>query len=174
MPPRASATWVLEYWPARWPSVTSLVTAFEVGLVSAASGRQLVRGAAAHRHARWPSGVATSSAELVGGPPIKHRDAGTPRLARGAAEVLGELDMTAWTSVLGLDECPVIPAAPTAILEGCKTTVSPTAFDFISTAAQIGDVRLFMRKLHQTCCHADRRPNGLRREIRGRDQRGPR
>ena len=55
--------------------------------------------------------------------------------------------MTAWTSVLGLlDECPVIPAALMAILEGCKTTVSPTAFDFISTAAQIGDVRLFMRK----------------------------
>ena len=27
------------------------------------------------------------------------------------------------------------------------TTVSPTAFDFISTAAQIGDVRIFMRKL---------------------------
>ena len=51
-------------------------------------------------------------------------------------------------SVLGLlDECPVLPAALTANLEGRTTTVSPTAFDFISTAAQIGDIRIFMRKL---------------------------
>lgn len=56
--------------------------------------------------------------------------------------------MTASISVLGLvDECPVLPAALTAILEGRVTTVSPTAFEFISTAAQIADVRLFMRKL---------------------------
>ena len=79
---------------------------------------------------------------------VKHRDAGTPWLARDAADVLAMLDMTAWISVLGLlDECPVLPAALTAILEGRTTTVSPTAFDFISTAAQIGDIRIFMRKL---------------------------
>ena len=79
---------------------------------------------------------------------VKQRDAGTPWLARDAADVLSMLDMTAWISVLGLlDECPVLPAALTAILEGRTTTVSPTAFDFISTAAQIGDIRLFMRKL---------------------------
>ncbi len=79
---------------------------------------------------------------------VKHRDAGTPWLARDAADVLAMLDMTAWTSVLGLlDECPVLPAALTAILEGRTTAVSPTAFDFISTAAQIGDIRNFMRKL---------------------------
>ena len=79
---------------------------------------------------------------------VKQRDAGTPWLARDAADVLAMLDMTAWTSVLGLlDECPVLPAALTAILEGRTTTVSPTAFDFISTAAQIGDIRNFMRKL---------------------------
>ena len=76
------------------------------------------------------------------------RDAGTPWLARGAADVLAMFDATAWISVLGLlDECPVLPAALTAILEGRTTTVSPTEFDFISTAAQIGDVRIFMRKL---------------------------
>ncbi len=58
------------------------------------------------------------------------------------------LDMTAWIGVLGLlDECPVLPAALTAVLEGRTTTVSPTEFDFISTATQIGDVRTFMRKL---------------------------
>jgi hypothetical protein len=79
---------------------------------------------------------------------VKQRDAGTPWLARNAADVLAMLDMTAWISVLGLlDECPVLPAALTANLEGRTTTVSPTAFDFISTAAQIGDIRIFMRKL---------------------------
>jgi hypothetical protein len=79
---------------------------------------------------------------------VKQRDAGTPWLARNAADVLAMLDMTAWISVLGLlDECPVLPAALTANLEGRTTTVSPTAFDFISTAAQIGAIRIFMRKL---------------------------
>jgi hypothetical protein len=79
---------------------------------------------------------------------VKQRGAGTPWLARNAADVLAMLDMTAWISVLGLlDECPVLPAALTANLEGRTTTVSPTAFDFISTAAQIGDIRIFMRKL---------------------------
>jgi len=76
------------------------------------------------------------------------RRAGTPWRARDAAEILASLDMTAWVGVLGLlDECPVLPAALMAVLEGRTTAVSPTAFDFISTAAQIGDVRSFMRKL---------------------------
>jgi hypothetical protein len=79
---------------------------------------------------------------------VKQRDAGTPWRARDAAEILAMLDMTAWISVLGLlDECPVVPAALMAVLEGRTTTVSPTEFDFISTAAQIDDVRLFMQKL---------------------------
>jgi len=78
----------------------------------------------------------------------KQREAGTPWLARDAADVLAMLDMTAWTSLLGLlDECPILPAALTAILERRTTSVSPTAFDFISTTAQIGDIRLFMRTL---------------------------
>ena len=76
------------------------------------------------------------------------RKAGTPWLARDAAEVLAMLDMTAWISVLGLlDECPILPAALTAVLERRTTSVSPTAFEFISTTAQIGDIRLFMRML---------------------------
>src|SRR5262249_1976479 len=79
---------------------------------------------------------------------VKQREAGTPSLARDAADVLAMLDMTAWISVLGLlDECPVLPAALTAVLERRTTSVSPTAFDFISTTAQIGDVRIFMRAL---------------------------
>jgi hypothetical protein len=78
----------------------------------------------------------------------RQREAGTPWRARGAAEILAMLDMTAWISVVGLlDECPVIPAALTAVLEGRTTAVSASKFEFISTAAQIGDVRVFMRKL---------------------------
>ena len=51
-------------------------------------------------------------------------------------------------SVLGLlDECPIVPETITAVLERRKTPVSPTAFEFISTKAQIGDVRVFMRML---------------------------
>jgi hypothetical protein len=77
---------------------------------------------------------------------VKERAAGTPWLARDAADVLAMLDTTAWISVLGLlDECPILPAALTAILERRKTRVSPTAFEFISTTAQVGNVRLFMR-----------------------------
>jgi hypothetical protein len=75
----------------------------------------------------------------------KQREAGTPWLARDAAEVLATLDMTTWISVLGLlDECPILPAALTAVLER-RTTLA--AFEFISTTAQIGDIRLFMRTL---------------------------
>jgi len=79
---------------------------------------------------------------------VKQRDAGTPWRARDAAEVLAMLDVTAWIGVLGLlDECPVLPAALTAVLERRTTTVSATEFAFISTAAQIGDVRIFMMRL---------------------------
>jgi hypothetical protein len=79
---------------------------------------------------------------------LNQRETGTPWRARDAAEVLATLDMTAWISVLGLlDECPILPAALTAILERRTTSVSPTAFEFISTTAQIGDIRLFMRML---------------------------
>jgi hypothetical protein len=79
---------------------------------------------------------------------VQHRDAGTPWLARDAADVLAMLDMTAWISVIGLlDECPILPAALTAVLERRTTPVSPTAFEFISTTAHIGDIRVFMRTL---------------------------
>ncbi len=78
----------------------------------------------------------------------KGRKAGTPWLARDAADVLAILDMTAWVSVVGLlDECPILPAALSAVLERRTTVVSPTAFEFISTTAQIDDVRRFMAAL---------------------------
>ena len=79
---------------------------------------------------------------------VKQRDAGTPWGARHAAEILAMLDMTVWVSVLGLlDECPVLPAALIAVLEGRTTSVSATDFEFISTAAQIGEAHRFLRKL---------------------------
>ena len=164
----------LECWPARWPDATSqggsspreldtamppdallvdhdLVTAFEVGwsvlyqdvslfvadqLMSTLADLQCVDADTRHE-------LRALRRKLE-----KERKAGTPWLARGAADVLAMLDMTAWISVLGLlDECPNLPAALTAILERRTTSVSPTAFEFISTTAQIGDIRLFMRTL---------------------------
>jgi len=78
----------------------------------------------------------------------RQRAAGAPWLARDAADVLAMLDLTAWISVLGLlDECPIVPAALTAVLERRTTRVSQTAFAFISTRAQIRDIRLFMKTL---------------------------
>jgi hypothetical protein len=41
----------------------------------------------------------------------------------------------------------VLPAALTATLEGRIGAVSATAFEFISTTGQIGEVRAFMGKL---------------------------
>jgi len=78
----------------------------------------------------------------------KEREAGTPWLARDVADVPAVLDTTAWISVLGLlDECPILPAALTAIVERRTTSVSATAFEFIATAAQIGEIRIFMQML---------------------------
>ena len=164
----------LECWPARWPGATSqgasspreldtamppnaflvdhdLVTAFEVGWsvlyqdVSLFVADQLM-STLADLHgvdADTRRGLRALQRKLG-----KQREAGTPWLARDAADVLAMLDTTAWISVLGLlDECPILPAALTAILERRTTSVSPTAFEFISTTAQIGDIRLFMRAL---------------------------
>jgi hypothetical protein len=146
----------LEYWPGPPPPDSllidhDLVTAFEVGWsvlhrdVSLFAADQLIAILSnldsVDRDIRFELAVLRRSL-------VKQRDTGTPWRARDAAEILATLDVTAWISVLGLlDECPVVPAALLAILEGRTTAVSPTAFDFISTAAQIGDVRLFMRKL---------------------------
>src|SRR5262249_13454847 len=79
---------------------------------------------------------------------VKQREAGTPWLARDATDVLTMLDMTACIGVPGLlHDFPLLPAALTAVLEHRTTPVSPTAFEFISTTAQIGDIRLFMTTL---------------------------
>jgi hypothetical protein len=137
--------------PATWLINHELVTAFEVGWsvlyqdVSLFVADQLVSSLADLHGVDADSrrGLRALQRELE-----KQREAGTPWLARDAADVLAMLDMTAWISVLGLlDECPILPAALTAVLERRTTPVSPTAFEFISTTAQIGDIRLFMRML---------------------------
>ena len=164
----------LECWPAVWPGATSqaassprpldtpmppnaflvdhgLVTAFEVGWsvlyrdVSLFVADQLMSTVADLDcvDADIRRGLQALRRTLV-----KQREAGTPWLAQDATDVLAMLDMTAWISVRGLlDECPILPAALTAVLERRTTSVSQTAFEFISTAAQIGDIRLFMRAL---------------------------
>jgi hypothetical protein len=155
----------LEHWPARWPGAVStdtsppdsflighdLVTAFDVGwsvlhrdvglfvvqqLIAMLDERQAADGAIRRGLAGLRRALAVA------------RDAGTPWRAREAAEVLAELDITAWTSVVGLlGECPVLPAALTAIVNARTTRVSQTDFAFISSAAEICDVRAFMRRL---------------------------
>jgi hypothetical protein len=164
----------LECWPAHWPAPASqrassrpgrdtaippdafllrhdLVTAFEVGWavlyrdVSLFAADQLV---ATLDDLSCIDPDVRRELRALKRTLVTQRKAGTPWLARSAAEVLAMLDTTAWVAVLGLlDECPNLPAALTAVLERRATSVSPTAFDFISTTAQIGDVRVFMRAL---------------------------
>ncbi len=161
----------LECWPAHWPAATSpsqgklegamppdtflvthdLVTSFEVGWsvlyrdVSLFVADELMSTLADLHCEDADTG---RGLRALGHRLAKQRKAGTPWLARDATEVLAMLDMTAWISVLGLlDECPILPAALTAVLERRTTSVSQTAFEFISTSAQIGDIRLFMKRL---------------------------
>jgi len=161
----------LEHWPARWPDAGTpdrapaepttlpetflvdhdLVTVFETGWsvlhedVSLFVAEHLIATLRDLRcvDAEIHEGLYTLRRELV-----RQRDAGTPWRARAALDVLSMLDMTVWVGVLGLlDECPVMPAAVPAILGGSRRAVSASAFEFISTTAQIRDVRAFVRKL---------------------------
>jgi hypothetical protein len=151
----------LEYWPGAAPSSTptpesflvdhDLVTVFEVGWsvlhreVSMFVVQQLI---STLDELRIVDVDIERDFAVLRRTLVDKRDAGTPWLARGAADVLAILDVAAWTSVVGLlSECPVLPSALTAVLERRTTAVSSTAFNFISTAAQIGDVRVFMRAL---------------------------
>ena len=75
-------------------------------------------------------------------------DRGTPWRVGDALDVLSMLDMTVWVSLRGLlAECPVLPAAVTAIVGGQTGPVSPTAFEFLSGTGQIRQVRSFMTKV---------------------------
>jgi hypothetical protein len=163
----------LEHWPARWPEAETgdaastadfgttvpeaflvdhdLVMAFAVGWavlhedVSMFVAEQLIATLTDLRcvDAEIQDGLDALRRQLV-----RQRDAGTPWRARDALDVLAMPDMPSWASLLGLlDECPVLPAAVTAILEGHIGAVSATAFEFISTTGQIAEVRAFMGRL---------------------------
>jgi hypothetical protein len=127
-----------------------LVSAFEVGWtvlhedVSMFAAAQLVFALSALQcsDADIQEGLDTLRIELT-----KQHEAGTPWHARHALEVIAMLDMLAWVGIAGLlDECPVIPAALTATLEGRTGAVSATEFEFISTRTQLGSVREFMAR----------------------------
>jgi hypothetical protein len=161
----------LEHWPARWPDAPTrhaaagpgatlphtflvehdLVMAFEVGWavlheeVSMFVADRLIATLTDLRCAdtEIQRGLHAMRRELA-----KARHAGTPWRRRDALSELAMLDVTAWVGVVGLlGECPVLPAALTAILEGHTGAVSATAFDFISTTDQIRQVQAFMAKL---------------------------
>ncbi|HEY0285350.1 MAG TPA: DUF6178 family protein [Vicinamibacterales bacterium] len=159
----------LEHWPARWPEPAApssanldgtlpdtflmhhdLVSAFEVGWavlhedVSMFAAEQLISALSNLRCSDTDiqQGLKTLRIALK-----KQTKAGTPWRARDALDVIAMLDMPAWVSVSGLlDECPVIPAALTATLDGRTGAVSATEFEFISTHTQLGRVRAFMAR----------------------------
>ena len=166
----------LEHWPARWPGAETrdaapatsaaglgatmpeaflvdhdLVVAFEVGW--AALHEDVSLFVAEHlivtlKNLRSVDPEIQKGLNALRRELVKQRDAGTLWRARGALDVVGMLDMPSWASLLGLlDECPVLPAALTAILEGHTAAVSATAFEFISTTGQIDKVRAFMGRL---------------------------
>lgn len=69
---------------------------------------------------------------------------GTPWRVHGSLEVMALLDMPVYVSLQALlAECPVLPDAVTAILERRTRAISPTAFEFISTASQLQKIREF-------------------------------
>ena len=128
-----------------------LVTAFEAGW---AVLHEEVSMFVAERLVVSLTDLRSADAEIQGGlnalrrELVAQRDAGTPWRACDALDVLATLDMPAWAGVVGLlDECPVLPAALTAILSRHTGGFSATAFEFISTTGQIDQVRAFMEKL---------------------------
>jgi hypothetical protein len=75
-------------------------------------------------------------------------ESATPWRARDALEVIAILDTPAWACLLGLlSECPVLPAALTAMLDHRASSVSATAFECFATNGQIRKVREFADRL---------------------------
>ena len=84
----------------------------------------------------------------------RHRDAGTPWLAAHALEVIAILDTPTWACLCGLlSECPVWPAALTAILERHAGSISATAFECFTTRNQIRQVHDFAERLRHDLLH---------------------
>jgi hypothetical protein len=84
----------------------------------------------------------------------RNRERGTPWRAASALDAIGILDMPTWACLCGLlSECPVLPAALTAIVEGHTHSVSATAFECFGTAAQIRRVHDFADRLRDILLH---------------------
>ncbi|HZR22899.1 MAG TPA: hypothetical protein VFA59_04870, partial [Vicinamibacterales bacterium] len=73
---------------------------------------------------------------------------GEPWHARDALDVLTSLDMTAWAGLLALlDEFPVLHGAVTALTGSSSGRVHPSAFQFISSDAQLAQINTFLDAL---------------------------
>lgn len=128
-----------------------LVSAFEAGWtqlfedVSLVVARALI---AVLRDLHSADPVVERDLHALHGALVRHRNAGTPWLAHDSLEVLAILDTPTWACLLGLlSECPVLPAAMTAILDGDTTPVTATAFACFATIDQIRRVRAFTDRL---------------------------
>jgi hypothetical protein len=162
----------LEHWPARWPDREDrdaarqagsgapladgfleshdLVTAFQVGWAVLHETSMFAAGrlAAVLADLRCADRETQLGLHLLRVELEKQRGRRTPWRARDALDVIATLDMLAWTALLGLlDECPVMPDALTAVIEGRTGSVSATAFEFISSAGQIRQARAFLDRL---------------------------
>ena len=77
-----------------------------------------------------------------------HLRAGTPWRVRESLDVLAPFDLPSWAALRGLiDELPVLPAAVHACLTATAQPVSATAFEFISSNAQIRLIHDFVDSL---------------------------
>jgi hypothetical protein len=84
----------------------------------------------------------------------RERAAGAPWRAAESLEVLSILDTPTWACLCGLlSECPVVPDALAAILDGRRRAVSATAFVCFTTRAQVDRVRKFGDRLRDLLLH---------------------
>jgi hypothetical protein len=145
----------LDNWPAAATddvlATHDLVAVFQIGWrllyerVSLAAARRLVEVLphVPRRDRRVQLGLHGLKAALT-----RHIEAGVPWRARDALEVIATLDAPAW-AVLGglLGECPVMHDAINASRGAKPHTVSATAFEFISSTAQLDAIDSFLSSL---------------------------
>jgi hypothetical protein len=79
---------------------------------------------------------------------VRHCENGTPWLVHDALDVIATLDVPICSGLEAfLSECPVLSDAVTAILDHRTSAIDPTAFQFISSPAQVRQVRTFASML---------------------------
>jgi hypothetical protein len=84
----------------------------------------------------------------------RNHEAGRPWLAQDALEVIAILDTPAWACLCGLlSECPVLPAALTAILDNRGGSFDATGFEPFTTHNQIRKVHEFATRLPDILFH---------------------